>query len=191
MDSRSRTLVREAQARDGDPVAEALVLADRLRRGDLARDRLEVAEVCGSEAARLALGTEATYSPVGFTVLLDRLPDVALLPALIAAAEAALPHVDMTQEASGSAACVLEAARAFSGAPSEAARVRWRGAEDAWMKVAHALPQGWLPLAWVCLAGDPFDQVAGKRRRLVRCHQLAGDVVPPAVERALIAWALA
>lgn len=183
MDSRSRTLVREAQARDGDPVAEALVLADRLRRGDLARDRLEVAEVCGSEAARLALGTEATYSPVGFTVLVDGLPDVALLPALIAAAEAALPHVGLTPEAATAAACVLEAARAFSVAPSEAARERWRAVCGDWCR--EAAPQGWLPMHWFSVAPDD------KRRRLTRCREFAGPVVQPAVERALIAWALA
>lgn len=190
MDSRSRTLVREAQARDGDPVADALVLADRLRRGDLARDRLEVAEVCGSEAARLALGTEATYSPVGFTVLVDGLPDVALLPALIAAAEAALPHVGLTPEAATAAACVLEAARAFSVAPSEAPALAWRLSEKRWLTLGSVVPQGWLPLAWVCLTDDPRDQV-GKRRRLARCREFAGPVVQPAVERALIAWALA
>lgn len=182
MDSRSRTLVREAQARDGDPVADALVLADRLRRGDLARDRLEVAEVCGSEAARLALGTEATYSPVGFTVLVDGLPDVALLPALIAAAEAALPHVGLSPEPAAAAACVLEAARAFSVAPSEAARVRWHEASDEWcLESGH---QGWLPVQWFLGADD-------LRRRLARCRLLAPDHVQPAVERALIAWALA
>ena len=189
MDSRSRTLVREAQARDGDPVAEALVLADRLRRGDLARDRLEVAAVCGSEAACLALGV--VYSPVGFGVLVDRLPDVALLPALVAAAEAALPHVGLSPEPAAAAACVLEAARAFSVAPSEAPALAWRLSEKRWLTLGSVVPQGWLPLAWVCLAADPFDQVAGKRRRLTRCHLLAGDVVQPAVERALIAWALA
>lgn len=186
MDSRSRTLVREAQARDGDPVALALVLADRLRRGDLARDRLEVAEVCGSEAACLALGAEATYSPVGFTVLVDGLPGVALLPALIAAAEAALPHVGLTPEAATAAACVLEAARAFSVAPSEAARVRWHNVSAMWADaLARDSPQGWLPVHWFSVAPDD------KRRRLARCRELAGPVVQPAVERALIAWALA
>lgn len=180
MDNRSRTLVREAQARDGDPVADALVLADRLRRGDLARDRLEVAAACGSEAACLVAGV--VYSPVGFTVLVDGLPSVALLPALVAAAEAALPHVGLSPEPAAAAACVLEAARAFSVAPSEAARVRWHEASDEWcLESGH---QGWLPVQWFLGADD-------LRRRLARCHLLAGDVVQPAVERALIAWALA
>ena len=186
MDSRSRTLVREAQARDGDPVADALVLADRLRRGDLARDRLGVAAACGSEAARLALGTEATYSPVDYPTLLDRLPAVTLLPALIAAAEAALPHVGLGQEAATAAACVLEAARAFSVAPSDAARARWEGSSGDWCREDG--PTGWLPVQWTA-QGAFFPNAM--RARLARCHNLAGDVVRPAVERALLTWALA
>lgn len=105
-DTRARSLHRAASG--GDQQAEARSLVERVRRGELAQRRLELAAVCGHGLACLALGRPTPSLPVGvdehaepLAAWYRELCDLATTPelvrfALIAAEETArhLPELD-------------------------------------------------------------------------------------------------
>ena len=60
------TKLRELERRwkeSGSPEDEAAYLLERVRVGDLEKEKLELAAYCGHEGARLALGDEAPVFP--------------------------------------------------------------------------------------------------------------------------------
>lgn len=210
-DTRARTLSRAAAA--GDLQAEARLLVERVRRGELTQERLELAAYCGSEAARLVVDPghrTGTYfflpptpdRPNGFHG--DGVPlrhfaadlehwgrRVEVRAACVAARLVLGLWSDADPEAARPAERVIALAEAWlRGDPhhQEARLEAWR---QAWFRTE--LPDArWLPWVWTSTGqwdGEP--EVASQIQNIVCAGEVGGErEVIGAVRESLRRWAL-
>ncbi|MCO5168334.1 MAG: hypothetical protein M9894_18500 [Planctomycetes bacterium] len=136
MDERLRGLERQAAH---DPEAAPRLLLERVRRGELPEERLELAGHLGHPAARQALGLgDEVHATLDLTVFLADLAPwggVIVVRGLCAAGAEALPRFAAQAPDDGRPGAALAAAAAWADRPGPetalAARAAGRGAERA------------------------------------------------------------
>ena len=216
-DARLRSLERAARA--GDVAARARLLAERVRLGRLARDRVELAAHLGDPAAALVVGVELPAGPLGpWAAELRRWGHEACARVALATATAMLPVWEAWEPGVYAPGVHLRwAVRA--GHELLASRdqdERWRVAEGALLAAEEAVERtrhhlaaveaehpakvgraswcaadaGWVLVCAVRAAQGHLQRPPRGRTVAWALDQCPADVAPPAALRALLAAAL-
>ena len=184
------TTTRQAErAALSDPAQRVKVLRDRMRRGDLSRERVELAAYCGNGVAREVVGpmhdalpevrgwtfTGGIPSLERWTKGLQRWGHTVQVRAGLAAAERAW----WASGCDGNAAEALDAVQAWLDNPSEASRQRWEEAAES------AAGPG---VRWILRPSD--DAMTLRARVKAAAKATSEEGVRKAMQAALTGWAL-
>lgn len=200
-DARLRQIERAAH---DDPYATAALLAARMRRGELTRERVEIAAYAGDEAARLAvphlvLDRGVTWADVDAQRLTDwvrglsRWGSEVLVRAAVAAAKAAYARWALGAHAYR-AFHAIDAAEAWLACPCEEHRVLCDGENNGGV-AADAPWAGAMLMAVLVAAMPPDGDHVGHVRSYVldavmHASPVAGEAAAcKAIRSSLVAWA--